>query len=240
MEGTSLVIRFVSFLLRTSIRPQVCAVLALPLVFFIFFHWVFNPYIATLFLLLSCFLALLSLSLLFTPIGTHAPSSHSSNGPSSEDGLPKIPKTAAQVKASMDETEFEKFSAALIIAVGEGHRFHMHSGKSGDEGVDALLLNLYSNRVVIQSKHFAPDVHVGQPDIRDFFGSIAYHNAVYGFFVTTSTFTDPALHFIRGTRGRIRIIDAWRMDALLKYRYREVALAYRDVLEALGEEVKTA
>lgn len=240
-EGTSLAFRLVGWLLRLSNRWLLCSVLLAPLIFFIFFHWLFSPYIALFFLPVSCFLALCSFSLLATPIGTHAPSSHSNASSSENDGLPKIPKTAAQAHGTMSDEEFEKFSAALVIAMGEGHRFHSHSGGAGDHGVDTTLHNIFSNRIIVQSKRYAHDNPVTPTQIRDFWGALSIHNAVYGFFVTTSTLTYQSSQTVRWSQGRIRCIDAWKIDTLLKYRYREVALAYRDVLEALGEiEKKTA
>lgn len=149
------------------------------------------------------------------------------------EGLPSIPRTLPEVY-SMGPAKFEIFSAAILVAMGEGHRFLAHCGQSGDEGIDVKLLNLYHNTVVVQCKLYAPNNHVGQPELRDFLGSILYHQAVYGFFVTTSTFTPAARQLINNTHGRIRPIDGRRLESLLQYRSREIALALQDVLN--GEQ----
>lgn len=89
--------------------------------------------------------------------------------------------------------------------------------------------HLYHNMVVVQCKRYAPDNHVGQPELRDFLGSILFHQAVYGFFVTTSTFTPPARSLIANTHGRIRAIDGRQLAYLLQHRSREIALALQDI-----------
>jgi hypothetical protein len=150
--------------------------------------------------------------------------------------LPHIPRTAAQAHATMSDKEFELFSAALVIALGEGHRFRSHSGGAGDHGVDTTLHNIVNNRIIVQSKRYAYDNPVTPTQVRDFWGALSIHDAVYGFFVTTSTFTGQSAQTAQWSRGRIRCIDGHRIDALLQYRSREIALAYKDVLDAIPKE----
>ncbi len=145
--------------------------------------------------------------------------------------LPAIPRTASEAFALLSDAQFEIFSAAVIIALGEGHRFLAHCGQSGDQGIDAKLLNLFNYTVVVQSKRYAPDNSVGQPLLRDFLGSIYYHKAAYGYFVTTSYFTAAAQQFIAGTNGRIRAIDGRLLELYLQRRSREIELALRDILD---------
>src|SRR5258708_7641619 len=87
--------------------------------------------------------------------------------------LPRIPQTTAQIHASMDHVQFEYFSAALVIAMGEGHQFYSRVGGAGDQGVDTILINLYGNRVIVQSKLYSHGSNVEATHIRDFIGAMA-------------------------------------------------------------------
>ncbi len=133
--------------------------------------------------------ALFALSVAITPKRVRSVSAHAMSPVETLGDLPAVPRTRADIFARMDDRQFELFSAAVIMAMGEGHRFLEHCGQSGDQGIDSKLLNIYSQPVVVQSKLYAPDNSVGQPLLRDFLGSIVFHRAVYGFFVTTSSFT---------------------------------------------------
>ena len=74
-------------------------------------------------------------------------------------GLPWVPQTVAQAHA-MDPTDFELLSMAVIIAMGQGHSFYSHTGQSGDQGVDAKLLNINNLQVAVQSKRYAEHNHI--------------------------------------------------------------------------------
>src|SRR5690242_3824611 len=67
------------------------------------------------------------------------------------DALPAIPCTLDEV-FQLNPKEFEVLSAAVVVGMGEGHRFLKHCGQSGDQGIDAKLLNQYHLTVAIQSK----------------------------------------------------------------------------------------
>ncbi len=157
--------------------------------------------------------------------------------PSGDAGdFPKIPRNLAQLHRMMNFKQFEIFSMALIIARGEGHRFKEHSGKAGDKGIDAKLYNVYNNVVAVQSKLYAMDSPVEPTHVRDFIGAVTVSEAVYGFFVTTSTFTDAAQRAAHSSKGRVRTIDGCQIKVILTSRAREVALPYRDVLSNFEEE----
>jgi hypothetical protein len=143
--------------------------------------------------------------------------------------LPAVPHTLAEVYRMMDYNEFEIFSAAVVMALGEGHRFLKHCGGSGDQGVDAKLLNQLGLTVAIQSKFYAPENHVGSAELREFGFAIDLHKAAYGFFVTTSTFTEGARWVVSRANGRIRTIDGRQLEIILKHRSREIALALSDI-----------
>ena len=152
--------------------------------------------------------------------------------PVSLQGLPRIPRTAEEAHETMSDKTFELFSAAVIIGLGEAHEFVECIGGSGDRGVDAVLRNMYQKKVIVQSKRYVQGNNVEPFQVRDFFGAIHMHNAVYGYLVTTSVLTQQAQEEVHSARGMIRVIDGGQLTRLLQKRFREIALAYRDVLEA--------
>jgi restriction endonuclease Mrr len=95
------------------------------------------------------------------------------------------------------------------------------------------LRNQYSQIVAVQSKRYASDVHVPSKELRDFGYALHLHGAVYGYFVTTSTFTDDARWVIQASHDRIRPIDGPRLDSILRHRVREVGLAMIDIRNSI-------
>lgn len=147
-----------------------------------------------------------------------------------EDVLPRIPHTLREVLVMLNPTQFEVFTAALLVGMGEGYHFHEHCGSSGDRGIDVKLLNLYHQPVAVQCKFYAPDHTVGSPELREFLGSLSLQSFVYGFFVTTSTLTPEARRVVDALPGRIRAIDGPRLERLLQSRSRDIAIALNDIL----------
>jgi hypothetical protein len=215
-----------------SKRLIFCLLLLLPALVLLFSWTVLSPLLVWSLFFFSSLCIFVSFSLLIAPTHGHVLQIQASNTftikATTPDGLPVIPRTLAEVYA-LGEKRFEPFSAAVIMGMGEGHRFLRHSGQSGDQGVDAVLLNLFSQEVIVQSKLYAKEDHVGSPALRDFLGCLSYHHAVYGYFVTTSTFSPAAQQVINSSDGRIRPIDGNRLERLLQRRNREIALAWQDI-----------
>ena len=144
-------------------------------------------------------------------------------------GLPWVPQTVAQAHA-MNPTDFELLSIAIIIAMGQGHTFHRHTGQSGDQGVDAKLLNINNMLVAVQSKRYAERNHIAPEQVLSFWGAIHRHRAIYGYFVTTSQFSIISQQIIDASNELIRPIGEDKLALLLQQRSYEIAMAYRDVL----------
>lgn len=105
---------------------------------------------------------------------------------------------------SMSGADFEQFVATLFRKMGyvvEGAK------NTGDHGVD-LIMRKENELTVVQCKRW--NDAVGEPVIRDFFGSLMNMGAHNGFIVTTSSFTSQARAFAHGKP--IELID---LDALL-------------------------
>lgn len=80
---------------------------------------------------------------------------------------------------------------------------------SGDEGID-IILNYQGEVIAIQCKHYAKAV--GQPVVREFWGSLMHLGADRGIFVATNGFTRPAWDFSRG-----KTIELWDLRKLLAF-----------------------
>lgn len=152
-------------------------------------------------------------------------------------GLARIPRTVDELRVVLDPTRFELFASAVVVALGEGHRFHEHRGKSGDRGIDAVVLNLYFQQVGVQCKLYGANTTVGGPALREFWGALMQHSLVYGFFITTSTLTPEAYQVVKDARpGQIRVIDATRLNWLLQWKAHEIEVALLDILDTQLEQ----
>lgn len=115
---------------------------------------------------------------------------------------------------------FERLIVDLLVAMGYGgthDRAALQLGKSGDGGVDGVIDEdrLGLDRIYIQAKRYAPHVGVGRPEIQGFVGSLVGLGATKGVFVTTSTFSTPAVEYVRHLPQRVILIDGERLAALL-------------------------
>ena len=222
-------------------RLTLCILLLLPGIVFLLYRSLLSPSLSYGLFFAGSLCALLALAIFLAvvsfyiaparPIEARSPQTV----PDDADTLPAIPRTLAEVHL-FDPTEFEVFSAAVVVALGEGHRFLKHCGQSGDQGIDTKLLNIYRLTVVVQSKLYAYDNPIVPAQVRDFQGAMDHEKAVYGFFVTTSTFTSAARRWVADMGGRIRTIDGRQLELLLQQRRREIALAYRDILNGMADK----
>lgn len=126
------------------------------------------------------------------------------------------PDTLDALRA-LTPTQFE-------LAIGDllrrsGFRSVRHSGGAGDLAADLICHDGRGARVVVQCKRYAAGSAVTSPEMQQFIGMIyAHHHADYGIFVTTSTFTRPAValasqHSIRLLDG-VALAEQWRASGL--------------------------
>ncbi len=92
----------------------------------------------------------------------------------------------------MNGNEFEEWAATLFRTLGYQVE---RTSASGDHGIDLLLLK-DASRHVVQCKRWTDAV--GEPVVRDFYGSLLHSRAQSGFILTTSFFTSQALAFASG------------------------------------------
>ena len=108
--------------------------------------------------------------------------------------------------------EFERLIAFLLSQMG----FHTEMTKtSGDGGIDIIAMfdkPIFGGRYLFQCKRFTPDVLVGAPTVRDFYGAVRADNAMKGIFITTSDFTMQAREF--GERVGLELINSVQLQKL--------------------------
>ncbi|MCY4365132.1 MAG: restriction endonuclease [Chloroflexi bacterium] len=114
-------------------------------------------------------------------------------------------------------SEFEKLVVELLKGMGYGDG--KVTGKSGDGGIDGVLNQdaLGMEKIYIQAKRF-DYAQVGEPEIRNFSGSLDPHGANKGIFITTSSFSANARRTSENiSRGGkiIRLIEGTELAQLM-------------------------
>lgn len=114
---------------------------------------------------------------------------------------------------------FEQLVVDLLVAMGYGGSIEDAGkavGKSGDGGIDGVIKEdkLGLDTIVIQAKKWNGHA-VGRPDVQAFAGSKEGHRAHKGVFITTSTFSQPALDFVKQIQRRIVLIDGQELANLM-------------------------
>jgi len=118
---------------------------------------------------------------------------------------------------------FEKAVVKLLIKMGYGgsEQRVQHLGRSNDGGVDGVIDQdaLGLSRVFIQAKRYSEGNSIGRPDLQSFVGALTGKGALNGVFVTTSTFTDAAIDYVRTIQNRVVLIDGARLtELMIKYK----------------------
>ena len=111
---------------------------------------------------------------------------------------------------------FERLVVSLLEKMGYGEGQTV--GRSGDEGIDGIINQdlLGLEKVYIQAKRWQN--RIGEPEIRNFSGSLEAKGANKGVFITTSTFISTAretARFISAGNKYIRLIDGGELARLM-------------------------
>ena len=116
------------------------------------------------------------------------------------------------VKA-MSPPDFERLVVKLLedMGYGEGRKI----GGSGDQGIDGVINQdpLGLEIVYIQAKRWQNAV--GEPEIRNFLGSLDVKGANKGVFITTSTFSQSARRSAASSARTIRLINGGELATLM-------------------------
>jgi len=113
---------------------------------------------------------------------------------------------------------FERLVIDLVVRMGYGGSRSDAGkaiGKSGDGGIDGIINEdkLGLDVIYIQAKRW--EGSVGRPEIQKFAGALQGQRARKGIFITTSSFTDRALDYVRMIDSKIILIDGDRLSALM-------------------------
>ncbi|GBQ22903.1 restriction endonuclease [Gluconacetobacter sacchari DSM 12717] len=115
---------------------------------------------------------------------------------------------------------FEQLIVDLLVAMGYGGSHEdaaKRIGGTGDGGVDGVINEdrLGLDRIYVQAKRYAAHLSIGRPDIQAFVGSLVGHGSNKGVFVTTSSFSAPAMDFVRHLSQRVILIDGAALADLM-------------------------
>ncbi|MFO8080992.1 MAG: restriction endonuclease [Armatimonadota bacterium] len=114
---------------------------------------------------------------------------------------------------------FERLVIDLLVKMGYGGTRKDAGeavGHSGDGGIDGIIKEdrLGLDIVYIQAKRWDEGV-VGRPEIQKFAGALAGQKARKGIFITTSTFSQPALEYASVIESKIVLIDGETLGQLM-------------------------
>ncbi|MDB5045185.1 MAG: restriction endonuclease [Deinococcus sp.] len=113
--------------------------------------------------------------------------------------------------------QFERLVVEVLVSMGYGGSVRdagQALGRSGDNGIDGMIKQdpLGLDRVYLQAKKWQNTVH--SPEIRTFAGSLTYHRASKGVFLTTSSFSEGAKQ-TAAQIGNIILIDGHMLASLM-------------------------
>jgi restriction system protein len=113
---------------------------------------------------------------------------------------------------------FERLVVDLLLRMGYGGSREDAGrtvGKSGDGGIDGIINEdpLGLDTVCLQAKRW--ENTVGRPVVQAFAGSLEGFRAKKGVLITTSTFSQEALHYAQQIEKRMILIDGPRLARLM-------------------------
>lgn len=105
----------------------------------------------------------------------------------------KATRMAVKDLLELSPGEFEEMTAELYRALGYESK---KIGSVGDHGVDVLVKNKSGKKMVVQCKRWRKQV--GEPIIREFYGTVQHEKAVHGTIFALSGFTPQAIEWATG------------------------------------------
>lgn len=117
--------------------------------------------------------------------------------------------TKQQSAKYLSDLELEKFSAQVFSKMG--YKVQLTSG-TGDHGIDVMLINPKGQKEIIQCKQW--NKQVGEPQVRELYGTMQHEKAVRGWFIAPRGFSKPAKQWVKGKT--IELIDDEELSKLLQ------------------------
>ena len=113
---------------------------------------------------------------------------------------------------------FERIVVDLLVSMGYGGSVKDAGktiGKSGDGGVDGIIKEdkLGLDTIYIQAKRW--EGTVGRPEVQKFAGALQGFRAKKGVFITTSSYSNDALDFVKNIDSKIVLIDGAELSRLM-------------------------
>lgn len=124
--------------------------------------------------------------------------------------------------ATMTPEAVEGLIRELFSKIFKEHGGELRIPSSHDKGVDAIVIDpdpIRGGKYVIQVKKYNKNNPVPAPVVRDFLGAIDLENAIKGFLITTSSFTQEALHFAVSQKSLVLIDGTQLLHLFKKYGY---------------------
>jgi restriction system protein len=112
---------------------------------------------------------------------------------------------------ALSPAQFEDAVAALLRR--HGYRDVKRIGGAGDLGADLIGRDPRGRIVVVQCKRYAPSHRVGSPLVQPLYSTKALYRAERALFVSTSSFSRPAVEVAR--RLDIELIDGPALSRML-------------------------
>jgi len=110
---------------------------------------------------------------------------------------------------NLSPTEYENMVMELYQAYGHQAR---RTGATGDHGVDVVIQTKNGEKWVVQCKRWRGNV--GEPIVRDFYGTMQHEKADKGAVITTGRFTQQAKEWVKGKPIYLydgaQFIKAWK------------------------------
>lgn len=120
-----------------------------------------------------------------------------------------------------DPKFFEHLVVELLEKMGYGGKLE-NPGEvtqyTSDGGIDGVIRQdaLGFDKIYVQAKRWSPDHTVGAPDIQQFAGALMGRGANKGLFITTSSFSKPAIDYVdRHMTAHIVLVDGHELTRLM-------------------------
>lgn len=119
--------------------------------------------------------------------------------------------------AQLHPTSFERLVIQLLVAMGYAAKgTYQHTGRSGDGGVDGIILmdRLGLDRIYVQAKRLLPRNSISPEDVRAFFGVLQLRRVHRGVLCTSGKISEGT-YALAEEMGHVRLIGGAELAGLM-------------------------